>query len=285
MGGSSSKADVPSILAIANQQVAFSPPLGAPNPANKKVFFDVSLGEGAEAQKVGRIVMELKDDVTPKTAKNFLELCLRPKGQGYKGCIFHRIIPNFMCQGGDFTRGNGTGGVSIYGPKFEDENFKLRHGGPGVLSMANSGPATNGSQFFLCTATTSWLDGKHVVFGQVVEGYQVVKAMEAAGSSSGATSIPVYISDAGVVGGSSVAAAAAGGVASTAAVAASRMNAASARTMHTGPAGRAFANSSLARGLAPVALPRMALPAMRLPRALAISRASLQVAARSLRMV
>eukprot|EP00195_Chlamydomonas_chlamydogama_P015502 CAMPEP_0202899890 /NCGR_PEP_ID=MMETSP1392-20130828/9179_1 /ASSEMBLY_ACC=CAM_ASM_000868 /TAXON_ID=225041 /ORGANISM="Chlamydomonas chlamydogama, Strain SAG 11-48b" /LENGTH=275 /DNA_ID=CAMNT_0049586185 /DNA_START=55 /DNA_END=882 /DNA_ORIENTATION=+ len=182
-----------SVLQIAKTKVAYLPPLGPPNAANAKVFFDVAIG----GQPAGRVVMELKDDVVPKTCTNFKELCKRPPGQGFKASKFHRIIPNFMCQGGDFTRGNGTGGVSIYGARFADENFKLRHLGPGVLSMANAGPNTNGSQFFLCTAETAWLDGKHVVFGQVIEGYEVVKAMEACGSRSGQTSLEVTISDCG----------------------------------------------------------------------------------------
>lgn len=162
-------------------------------PTLPRVFLDVT----ADGEALGRIEIELRSDVVPKTAENFRALCTGEHGYGYKGSTFHRVITDFMCQGGDFTNHNGTGGKSIYGAKFEDENFQLKHTGPGILSMANAGPNTNGSQFFLCTIKTDWLDGKHVVFGSVVDGMDVVKQIEALGSRSGSTSKRIEIADCG----------------------------------------------------------------------------------------
>lgn len=168
--------------------------------ANPRVFFDINI----DRKPAGRIEFELFKDVVPKTAENFRALCTGEKGTGrsgkplcYKGCPFHRIIPQFMCQGGDFTRMNGTGGESIYGEKFADENFNLKHSEPFLLSMANAGPNTNGSQFFITTVPCPWLDGKHVVFGKVISGQDVVKKMEAEGRASGQTLCPVEIANCG----------------------------------------------------------------------------------------
>jgi peptidylprolyl isomerase len=160
---------------------------------SENCYFDISIG-GAPA---GRITFKLYDDVVPKTTRNFRELCTGQNGYGYAGSGFHRIIPQFMLQGGDFTAHNGTGGKSIYGEKFADENFQLLHTKPGLLSMANAGKNTNGSQFFITTVVTGWLDGKHVVFGEVVEGMDIVKAIEKEGTQQGKPKKQVQITASG----------------------------------------------------------------------------------------
>ena len=168
----------------------------------QKVYFDIEI-DGTPA---GRVVMGMFGNTVPKTTKNFATLADGSAGKGnsgkdlhFKGSKFHRIIPGFMAQGGDFTNGNGTGGESIFGAKFDDENFDLQHSKPYLLSMANSGKNTNGSQFFITFAATPWLNGKHVVFGEVIEGTQVIKDLEKIGSGSGATSKPAIIADCGIL--------------------------------------------------------------------------------------
>ena len=167
---------------------------------HSSVFMDVCVGSNC-----GRITMDLHAS-TPVTSENFRALCTGEKGMGgsgkplhFKGSSFHRVIPGFMAQGGDFTRGNGTGGESIYGEKFADENFVETHTGRGDLSMANAGPNTNGSQFFITFIATPWLDGHHVVFGEVLEGFSVVDALEHDGTQSGRPKKPAKISAAGAL--------------------------------------------------------------------------------------
>ncbi|XP_037127773.1 peptidylprolyl isomerase Fa isoform X2 [Syngnathus acus] len=177
-------------LGIATARLLSSGP--AENPV---VFLDIE----ADGEPLGRIIIELNADVVPKTAENFRALCTGEHGFGYRGGVFHRIIPQFMCQGGDFTKHNGTGGKSIYGKTFKDENFKLKHTGAGTLSMANSGPNTNGSQFFISTTKTEWLDGKHVVFGHVTSGMDVVSKMETFGLHDGGVIKKIVVADCGQV--------------------------------------------------------------------------------------
>ncbi|XP_008062811.1 peptidyl-prolyl cis-trans isomerase A-like [Carlito syrichta] len=160
---------------------------------NPTVFFDIT----GNCEPLGRVSFELFADKVPKTAENFRVLSTGEKGFGYKGSCFHRIIPGFICQVDDFPRHNGTGGKSIYGEKFDDENFILKHTGPNILSMANAEPNTNSSQFFICTTKTEWLDGKHVVFGKVKEGMNVVQAMEGFGSKNSNNSKKITIADCG----------------------------------------------------------------------------------------
>ncbi|CAI2382086.1 unnamed protein product [Moneuplotes crassus] len=167
---------------------------------NPKAFFDVSIG----GNPTGRMTFELFKNEVPKTSSNFLEFCkgykpLLGQNYSYKYSIFHRVIPRFMCQGGDIINGDGTGTISIYGGRFPDENFKYKHDRPGLLSMANAGPDTNGSQFFITTAETPWLDGNHVVFGQVVDGMDVLDKIEQQGTDLGSPRQRIEISECGEI--------------------------------------------------------------------------------------
>jgi peptidyl-prolyl isomerase F (cyclophilin D) len=169
---------------------------GAPSGSMPRVYLDLA----ADGAPLGQIVIELRPDVAPMTSENFRALCTGEKGYGYKSCLIHRVVKNFVLHGGDFTNHDGTGSRSIYGARFNDESFKLKHDSPGVVSMANAGPHTNGSQFFITLSKTEWLDGKHVAFGRVVQGMEVVKRVEAAGTLNGATHKRISIDDCGQVG-------------------------------------------------------------------------------------
>ena len=186
-----------SLLSVLFSMAFASEPL---DTVSEKVYFDITI----DNEPAGRIVFGLFGNTVPKTVKNFATLCDGSAGVGnagkplhFQGSDFHRIIPGFMAQGGDFTNGNGTGGESIYGNKFADENFTLKHTKPFLLSMANAGPNTNGSQFFITFKETPWLDGRHTVFGEVLEGQDVVNALEKIGSGSGSTSKTATIAASG----------------------------------------------------------------------------------------